>query len=200
MNGLRFLYALLPFFVRRFLYGIQKLSFQGVRVVSHRRGLLEIPLKAKLPIFIKLSSVFLIFFAKIIQTALSAVWIIAYLNEITDKPEVLILSLAAVMQSSYFDYYHLTAGKKRLWATQMGSAFWISSVVGGHHNLMLRRPTARESTLSSTRRRKVSFSDRIVAMGRFIRPVDMQQHKGVAFRRAQGCLCLGAPDPYPHRQ
>ena len=32
-------------------YGIQKLSFQGVRVVSHRRGLLEIPLKAKLPIF-----------------------------------------------------------------------------------------------------------------------------------------------------
>ena len=93
-------------------YGIQKLSFQGVRVVSHRRGLLEIPLKAKLPIFFKLSSVFLIFFAKKIQTALSAVWIIAYLNEITDKPEVLILSLAAVMQSSYFDYYHLTAGKK----------------------------------------------------------------------------------------
>lgn len=76
-------------------YGIQKLSFQGVRVVSHRRGFLEIPLKAKLPIFFKLSSVFLIFFAKKIQTALSAVWIIAYLNEITDKPEVLILSLAA---------------------------------------------------------------------------------------------------------
>lgn len=48
----------------RFLYGIQKLSFQGVRVVSHRRGLLEIPLKAKLPIFIKLSSVFLIFLQK----------------------------------------------------------------------------------------------------------------------------------------
>ena len=47
-----------------------------------------------------------------IQTALSAVWIFVYLNEITDKPEVLILSLAAVMQSSYFDYYHLTAGKK----------------------------------------------------------------------------------------
>ena len=119
-------------------YGIQKLSFQGVRVVSHRRGLLEIPLKAKLPIFFKLSSVFFDFFAKIIQTALSAVWIIAYLNEITDKPEVLILRLAAVMQPSYFDYYHLTAGKKRLWATQMGSAFWISSVVGGHHNLMLK--------------------------------------------------------------
>ena len=39
-------------------YGIQKLSFQGVQVVSHRRGLLEIPLKAKLPIFFKLSSVF----------------------------------------------------------------------------------------------------------------------------------------------
>ena len=32
---------------------------------------------------------------------------------------------------------------------------------------------------------------RIVAMGRFIRPVDMQQHKGAAFRRSQGCLCLG---------
>ena len=79
------------------------------------------------------------FFAKIIQTALSAVWIIAYLNEITDKPEVLILRLAAVMQPSYFDYYHLTAGKKRLWAAQMGSTFRISSVVGGHHNLMLRR-------------------------------------------------------------
>ena len=47
-----------------------------------------------------------------IQTALSAVWIIAYLNEITDKLEVLILSLATVMQSSYFGYYHLTAGKK----------------------------------------------------------------------------------------
>ena len=45
-------------------YGIQKLSFQGVRVVSHRRGLLEIPLKAKLPIFFKLSSVFLIFLQK----------------------------------------------------------------------------------------------------------------------------------------
>lgn len=39
-------------------YGVQKISFQGVRVVSHRRGLLEIPLKAKLPIFFKLSSVF----------------------------------------------------------------------------------------------------------------------------------------------
>lgn len=39
-------------------YGIQKLSFQGVQVVSHRRGLLEIPLKEKLPIFFKLSSVF----------------------------------------------------------------------------------------------------------------------------------------------
>lgn len=45
-------------------YGIQKLSSQGVRVVSHRRGLLEIPLKAKLPIFFKLSSVFLIFLQK----------------------------------------------------------------------------------------------------------------------------------------
>lgn len=53
------------------------------------------------------------FFAKIIQTALWAVWIFAYLNGITDKPEVLILSLAAVMQPSYFDYYHLTAGKKK---------------------------------------------------------------------------------------
>ena len=89
--------------------------------------------------FFQIVKCFFDFFAKIIQTALSAVWIIAYLNEITDKPEVLILSLAAVMQSSYLDYYHLTAGKKRLWATQMGSAFWISSVVGGHHNLMLRR-------------------------------------------------------------
>ena len=39
-----------------FGYGLQKLSFQGVRVVSHRRGLLEIPLKAKLPISIKLST------------------------------------------------------------------------------------------------------------------------------------------------
>ncbi len=47
-----------------------------------------------------------------IQTAHRAVWIFAYLNEITDKPEVLILSLAAVMQPSYFDYYHLTVGKK----------------------------------------------------------------------------------------
>lgn len=137
-------------------YGIQKLSFQGVRVVSHRRGLLEIPLKAKLPIFSN-CQVFFDFFAKIIQTALSAVWIIAYLNEITDKPEVLILSLAAVMQSSYFGYYHLTAGKKRLWAAQWaplsGSAPWSEATI-----ISCSDANSRESTLSSTWRRKVSFS------------------------------------------
>ncbi len=119
-----------------------------------------------------------------------AVWIIAYLNEITDKPEVLILSLAAVMQSSYFDYYHLTAGKKRLWTTQMGSTFWISSVIGGHHNLMLRRQQPGEHPIIDPAQESLLFR-RIVAMSRFIRPVDMQQHKGVAFRRSQGCLCLG---------
>ena len=43
-------------------YGIQKLSFQGVQVVPHRRGLLEIPLKAKLPIFSN-CQVFFDFFA-----------------------------------------------------------------------------------------------------------------------------------------
>ena len=153
-------------------YGIQKLSFQGVRVVSHRRGLLEIPLKAKVPIFSN-CQVFFDFFAKIIQTALWAVWIFAYLNGITDKPEVLILSLAAVMQPSYFDYYHLTAGKKRLWATQMGSTFWISSVVGGHHNLMLRRQQPGEHPIIDPAQESLLFR-RIVAMGRFIRPVDMQ--------------------------
>ena len=62
-------------------YGIQKLSFQGVQVVPHRRGLLEISLKAKLPIFFKLSSVFA-FLQKIIQTTLLVVWIIAYFHKI----------------------------------------------------------------------------------------------------------------------
>lgn len=123
----------------------------------------------------------------------------AYLNGITDKPEVLILSLAAVMQPSYFDYYHLTAGKKRLWATQMGSTFWISSVVGGHHNLMLRRQQSGEHPTIDPAQESLLFR-RIVAMSRFIRPVDMQQHKGAAFRRSQGCLCLGVQIRYPHRQ
>ena len=120
-------------------YGIQKLSFQGVQVVSYRRGLLEIPLKAKLPIFSNCQ----VFFA--------------YLNEITDKPEVLILSLAAVMQSSYFGYYHLTAGKKRLWAAQWaplsGSAPWSEATI-----ISCSDANSRENTLPSTRRRKVSFS------------------------------------------
>ena len=42
-------------------YGVQKMSFQGVRVVSHRRDLLEIPLKAKPPIFFQIVKCFLIF-------------------------------------------------------------------------------------------------------------------------------------------
>ena len=72
----------------------------------------------------------------------------------------------------------------------MGSAFWISSVVGGHHNLMLRRQQPGEHPIIDPAQESLLFR-RIVAMGRFIRPVDMQQHKGAAFRRSQGCLCLG---------
>ena len=72
----------------------------------------------------------------------------------------------------------------------MGSAFWISSVVGGHHNLMLRRQQPGEHPIIDPAQESLLFR-RIVAMGRFIRPVDMQQHKGAAFRRPQGCLCLG---------
>ena len=102
------------------------------------------------------------------------------------------------MQSSYFDYYHLTAGKKRLWATQMGSAFWISSVVGGHHNLMLRRQQPGEHPIIDPAQESLLFR-RIVAMGHFIHPVDMQQHKGAAFRRPQGCLCLGVQIRYPQQ-
>ena len=102
------------------------------------------------------------------------------------------------MQSSYFDYYHLTAGKKRLWATQMGSAFWISSVVGGHHNLMLRRQQPGEHPIIDPAQESLLFR-RIVAMGRFIRPVDMQQHKGVVPPLA-GLPLSWRPDPYPHRQ
>lgn len=93
------------------------------------------------------------------------------------------------MQPSYFDYYHLTAGKKRLWATQMGSAFWISSVVGGHHNLMLRRQQPGEHPIIDPAQESLLFR-RIVAMGRFIRPVDMQQPCGQrsAARRAASVL------------
>jgi len=70
----------------------QKFSFQVFGVVSHRRNLLEIALKAKPPIFPVLSSVFLCFlsnickFANADQTALPAIWSVAYLNEITAKP------------------------------------------------------------------------------------------------------------------
>ena len=46
-------------------YGIQKFSFQRLGVISHRRNLLEIALKAKLPIFAVLSSVFYNFFLQI---------------------------------------------------------------------------------------------------------------------------------------
>lgn len=93
------------------------------------------------------------------------------------------------MQPSDFDYYHLTAGKKRLWATQMGSAFWISSVVGGHHNLMLRRQQPGEHPIIDPAQESLLFR-RIVAMGRFIRPVDMQQPCGQrsAARRAASVL------------
>lgn len=59
----------------------------------------------------------------------------------------MILSLAAVMQSSYFDYYH---------------------------NLMLRRQQPGEHPIIDPAQESLLFR-RIVAMSRFIRPVDMQQ-------------------------
>lgn len=73
-------------------YGFQKLSFQGVWVVSHRHSLLEISLKVKPSFFPNLSSVFSDFLniCKAAQTVRLTLWAVAYLNEITVQPAVLI--------------------------------------------------------------------------------------------------------------
>ena len=73
-------------FLPHLAYGIQKFSFQGFWVVSHRRNLRFFPF---CQVFFVAFFNYLQIFANADQTALRTVWSVAYLNEIKTKPEVL---------------------------------------------------------------------------------------------------------------